>query len=560
MNRLHRFLSLLIVSALLCGQVILVSAQEQPEEKEGKPAVKKPLKEQIFVGQGYDITDQYAHRKSAREQIFNVGADDQGKPVIVAGEQTFEIEVLDDRGSKLDEFFGESLSEYQKDFSNRLDISGNYKIFSGHLKTNFSIDTKGANNKEFATVMHVVTLRSYKLPFEIDPSMIRPEAQKAIDTADPRTLFKRFGTHYIWQASVGGRVDFNFTKNKSSSEKDFNMRVEARAAVEGKIASVSVENETKYKDFEKKLDENGSYKIVTHGGSLDVGATMRQDRTALASWSNSVENNPTLCSFDNQSLRPIWELASTDERKAEIEAAFAKYLEEGGIKISAVTIEIQRADVQRVVSNWYATSTDQDLGNNRVGFYAPAASDGYYVVGHIADNNNDTRPGADLASLDSILVRELGEPGKLLAKPVRFTQIYRDAGTRAKDNWSLWQAVCPVNFVSVGFFARREYGDPNSSMPDDPFANVRCVHKSLVEPAAVPDINSFFFTGEHQRGFNLLLFHIKPEEGSDAIDGNFFYPFSPAQYGNPLPGNLQLWVLKNPNPGSAAEEPDNDDK
>jgi hypothetical protein len=556
MNRLNKFVILIIVYSLLCGQMMFVFAQEKPkEEKPAANPVSKKLKDEIWVGRGYDITDQYADVKSVRESIFNIGANDEGNPIILAGDQTFEIEVLEDRGSKLDEFFGESISDYQKDFSNRLDITGHYGIFSGHLKTNFKLDTKGGTTKEFATIMHVVTLKGYKMPFDIDPAMIRPEAQKAIDTLAPRTLFKRFGTHYIWQADVGGRVDFNFSKNKTSSEKDFNLGVEAKAAVEGKVGGISVENETKYKDFEKKVDENGSTKVVTHGGSLDVGAALkRDDRTALATWSNSVEEKPTLCRFGNQSLRPIWELASTDERKAELEEAFAKYLEEGGIKESSVTIEIQRANVIRVASNWYATSTDQDLGNNRIGIYGPKSSNGYYVVGHVADNNNDVRPGADLASLDSILVKELGEPGQLLAKPIGFTQVYNDAGTKAKEDWSIWQANCPVNFVSVGFFARKGHDGPNLTMPDDPFADVRCVHKTLAEPAAIPDVNSFFFTGEHQRGFNLLLFRIKPQEGSNAIDGNFFFPFSPDPYGSALPANLKLWVLKNPNARSKADQ------
>ena len=551
MRRLNKLIILIIVYSILCGQMMFVLAQDTPEEKkpETNSVAKKPLKEEIWVGRGYDITDQYANRKSAREPIINIGADDNGKPIILAGEQTFEIEVLEDGGTKLDDFFGENLSEFQKEFSNRLDISGSYGIFSGHLKTNFSIDTKGGNNKEYATVMHVVTLKSYKLPFDIYPSMIRPEAQQAIDNLDPKTLFKRFGTHYIYQADIGGRVDFNYTKTKTFSEKDFKLGVEAKVAVQGKVAGISVENETKYRDFEKKIEENGSYKIVTLGGSLDVGATMRQDRTALASWTKSIENgvNPTLCQFGNQSLRPIWDLASTAERKAEIQEAFAKYVEEGGIKVSAVTIEIQRASVIKVASNWYATGTDRDLGNNRIGVYSPKASDSYYVVGHVADNNNDVRPNLNLASLDSILVKELGEPGKLLAKPVGFTQVYNDAGTRGKEDWSIWQADCPVNFVAVGYFARKGHGAPNITMPDDSFADVRCVHKTLAEPAAIPTKDSFFFSGESQRGYSLLVYRIKPQEGSNAIDGNFFYPFGPENYNNPLPNNLKLWVLKNPN-------------
>src|SRR5215204_1651011 len=113
MNELNKFVILMVVYSLLCGQMMFVSAQEEPKEE--KPAAKptpKKLKGEIWVGRGYDITDQYADVKSVRELIFTIGADDEGNPVVIGGDETFEIEVLDDRGSKLDEFFGESLSDY----------------------------------------------------------------------------------------------------------------------------------------------------------------------------------------------------------------------------------------------------------------------------------------------------------------------------------------------------------------------------------------------------------------------------------------------------------------
>ena len=547
MNKLNKFVFLMIIYSLLGGQLMFVFAQDTTPET--KPAVKKPLKDEIWVGKGYDITGNYADYNSAMERIFEVAADDDGNPIIIAGTETFPIEVLaSNKGSDFNEFFGKSLSEYQTKFSNRLGIEASYGIFSGHLKTSFDIDDQSSTSKEFATIMQVVTIRAYKMPFDIEKSMISPKAQVAIDTLDPKILFQRFGTHYIWQADVGGRVDYNFTKNYNSSEKDFNLAVEARIAVEGKVASGSVENETKFKNFQKKIEENGSYKITVRGGKQDVAATMRNDRTAFGEWSNSVKEEPTLCRFNKDSLRPIWLLASTDERKQEIQEAYDEYLKAGGIQDSSGQIAIVRTDqLKRVGENWYATATDKDLGNNRIGVYSPIATpeNGYFVVGHIANNNNDPRPGW-VADIDSILVKELGEPGKLLAKPISYTQVYNDAGTRGKEDWSIWQANGPVNFVAVGFFARKGHDAPNLNFPSDLFNDIRCVHKSLVEPAAIPTKDSFFFSGESQRGYNLLVYRIKPVEGSDAIDGNFFYPFSPREYSNPLPTNLKLYVLKNP--------------
>ncbi len=421
MKRQNKLMILMIIYSLLCGQVIFVSAQE------GATTGRKPLKEEVWVGRGYDITDKYADVTSVRETIFDIGADEDGNPVIFEGTETVPIDVLPNRGTALDDFFGKSLSEYQTKFSSRLSIEGNYKIFSRHLKTSFDMDQNGTTNKEFATLMHVVTLKGYKLPFDIEKTMIKPGAQKAIDTSTPMTVFKRFGTHYIWQVDVGGRVDFNFTKNESATDKTLNLNVDAKAAVSNLVGSISVENETKFKSFEKKVEENGSYKIVTHGGSLDVGAAMRQDRTALGEWTKSVEQNPTLCRFGNQSLRPIWELASTPERKAELEKAFMQYVKAGGIVDSSGKIDVRRTtQLEMVGTNWGANNHDK-LKSNRIGVFSPIPDpeQGYYIVGQAANNSNDPKQPANI---DSILVKELSEQGNLLAKPIGFSLIYTDKG------------------------------------------------------------------------------------------------------------------------------------
>src|SRR4051812_35928849 len=93
MNKLNKCLILLIVYSLLGGQVVSVLGQDTPKEEkpEVKPTPKKKLKQDIWVGRGYDSTGLYAAKESTKESIFNIGADDDGNPFIFAGDQTFEI-------------------------------------------------------------------------------------------------------------------------------------------------------------------------------------------------------------------------------------------------------------------------------------------------------------------------------------------------------------------------------------------------------------------------------------------------------------------------------------
>jgi hypothetical protein len=546
-STLNRSMLLMLVLAMLGGPVVRASAQDE----EGAVR-RKPLKEEVWVGKGYDITDKYADVTSVRESAFDIGSDDEGDPVVFSGAETVPIEVVPNRGTALDDFFGKTVREYQTNFSARLNVEGSYGLFSGQLKTSFALDENGSTSREFATLMHVVTTKAFKLPYVIEKSMVRPECQNFIDSADPKSVFARFGTHYIWQADVGGRVDFNFTKKDTASDKTLDLRVEAKAAVNGLVNKLSVEAETNFKNFEKKIEENGSYKIVSHGGNLDVGAALRQNRTELGEWTRSIEEKPTLCRFNKQSLRPIWDLASTDARKAELQKAFAAYVKAGGIVDTEGRIDVRRTN-QLVMfgTNWHARNTEGDRvsSTSRIGVFQPIPDpeQGYYIVGQAVSNNSDpTKP----ANVDSILVKELGEAGKLLAQPLGFSLVYTDkgAGPGAKD-WSIWRANCPVKFVALGYFAKFTHNPPDAST----FRDCRCVHESLVERAAPLSRSDVVFNGEVMQGAQkILVYRIRPARGSNAVDGNFFFPDSPVAYNSPPP-NVPLYVLKNPDANAGGE-------
>ena len=73
-------------------------------------------------------------------------------------------------------------------------------------------------------------------------------------------------------------------------------------------------------------DSNRREEFASYGGiSLNKGQL--SDPNALAKWASSLEYTGTLVDFGNKATRalvPIWELANTNERRAQLEDAFKK--------------------------------------------------------------------------------------------------------------------------------------------------------------------------------------------------------------------------------------------
>ncbi len=532
----------MILFALLCVPSTLVFAQDEekpPVEKpkEEKPEPEKPKKAELdpkkFVGFGYDIMGKYADEDSRREPIFDLDEND--------------VKTITIPRSSYREFSGKSLAEYQTNFSNELKIAGSYKIFSASVSVNFAKNDASSTAKEYMTIMNTVVENRYQMPIN-EESKVSPAAQEAIDTLDATKLFTQYGTHYIWQADVGGRVDYNLTFNHSNSQKDTSVQVAAKAAINAVVGSVSIENETSFKNSIKKMEEAGTIKIEVYGGARSSGAKVRANTGAIAEWADTVAADPTLAGFTERSLKPIWDLAKTPERKQELIKAFDEWAKSKAIKEAEGKITfraVAASDLKRVAGNWYAKNS-QNGPPYRIGVYSPVADpdNGWFIVGHAADTNN--RPETD-ATVDSILVKEVGVPsGTLLREPLGYTEVYNDRSTGAKEDWSIWKAQCPVGFVTLGHFGKDKHSAPNVNIPsENPFRDVRCISEGALERAPVPTKADVIYDGNGSGGRNIMVYAVKPG-GETGVNGNFFYTIIPGDYNDPIPSNLKVYVLKDP--------------
>lgn len=125
----------------------------------------------------------------------------------------------------------------------------------------------------------------------------------------------------------------------------------------------------------------------------------------------------------------------------------------------------------------------QDRGSGGLrdlALFDPMPAPGYFIFGGYAQGAYDTAHGCVL----SIKAEQQG--GALLALPQRFERVWKDKGTGAQMDGSIWRAVPPSeDYVCLG-----QVGQTGKETPSVP--QYRCVHRCLVH--SMPPTNPLWTT------------------------------------------------------------------
>ncbi len=73
-----------------------------------------------------------------------------------------------------------------------------------------------------------------------------------------------------------------------------------------------------------------------------------------------------------------------------------------------------------------------------------------------------------------------GAAGDALRAPEKFELVWKDEGSGATYNGSMWRPIPPEGYVALGLVCNKNWGPP-------PLDDVRCVRKDLVKPATPGD-------------------------------------------------------------------------
>ncbi|MGN0066533.1 MAG: MAC/perforin domain-containing protein [Bacteroides sp.] len=319
-------------------------------------------------------------------------------------------------------FTGSTISELSNDFSTSAEFEGGACGFNAEINASFNM--KDFSNEQYEYAMTYIDVEEESITITsasdewLEEDMIVASAYRAIndDYSDCkvkledyhstdegfRNLVKKYGTHVIASATLGGRLRSSTTIDVSKVTKEYDLDAFAKMSYSGIVdASASVEDS--YKNSYEQNKSACSTTVTAWGGSRSLAtdvAFARGDEeinNAVKAWINDLNDNEPSWEYigpaDKLDLIPIWELCVDDERKK----ALQQFIEE-----------------KRYLDN----TTSYDLGVighlNDVDGIAEEMNDPDYKGTLIRDINIGEEGNKTIAKLCSEFIPELNKKGRVL--------------------------------------------------------------------------------------------------------------------------------------------------
>lgn len=273
------------------------------------------------IGYGYDIFGQFADMKSKKRYCLFQFTNYKNTPIGSYEYKVPQYVILENMSDHVVKTVdGSSIRSYSKSLSASAGLSYDGFLFGGSVEAQYGTSESGTEQKYYFTYMDANT--KWRISFDdrnIENliEILEPQAKKDIETMDPEKLFETYGTHIIIRAYLGGRADFTSESTISSkiSSEQISTAVTAKyGSISGK-ASLSTTNENTL------TNSKTTTKLRVVGGNSEFASNI-QNADQYRDWASGIEKKPVLCDFDENSLMAIWEFASTDERKKQLEDAF----------------------------------------------------------------------------------------------------------------------------------------------------------------------------------------------------------------------------------------------
>jgi len=314
---------LLSIAAIL----LIVGPSAEPQHLE-QGAACAPAPGMDILGHGYDVFGEYASQSSLKPYDLFVWRNfrEEGEPPrCYRAPEYFKVTRLGRTDKR--EFSYRSKRDYSETLAAYAKLGAKAFFFKASVESRFASSKDSSESFFYTTIMdvkqmfrlHIDTRKNGHLD-ALDPVFRR-------DLEDPKTapdeLFATYGTHYVASAIVGARADFTATTRslREHSEEEVRIKVAGQYGAFSGAAGVDIGRA-------QGTDEtNTTTELrVVGGGAHRVGEIT--NAAQYKAWTDEIETAaPVLVDFDDESLRPIWELTSDERRVKELRKAFEKLCE-----------------------------------------------------------------------------------------------------------------------------------------------------------------------------------------------------------------------------------------
>lgn len=287
------------------------------------------------LGKGYDLYGRYAYARSTKGTIFDWR---YGK-VKRAGD--FEIpecvtcSPVNSSESKY--YFGETVTELQRNFSASLSTSGKYmSAFRGTVSGNIKVSELTKSRRAYSIIFQIIGHNKYSF----DPSSatardcLSPDFLTALDHYPPDELFKVYGTHFPCEMLMGGRFEYGCSTITTAYKSSQDVQAATKASFKRRLFGGDVSASVQEIVSEAIYDANTDIFCTSVGGSPEKAAMVgledlspQNRKKRYEKWLESIPANQVFADFGSRDcLHGIWTLCTDSARRSLIKTRAEEYL------------------------------------------------------------------------------------------------------------------------------------------------------------------------------------------------------------------------------------------
>jgi MAC/Perforin domain len=342
-------------------------ADKKPASPPGKPQSKHPpIPGHEFLGAGYNAFGLYANAASGNvmANIFDFSSEgsvdqqlyDESLPQVRQNvENAFTtmpteiklfyakpptMQYLPRFEASVDFSLDGSMSSEQHSLAAHVEVEGSYGLFAAEFSARYdSSDSHLATAKFYSATARIFYYDLTMANYGADPvKFMRPTARQDLNDKSkaPEEIFENYGTHYIYALTIGSKIVFGHSVDTSKTTASYDAAAELKARYGEEGAEVGGGGGVKVTSAWEQASEGESIHVYCEGISDAQLAAIKTADTAPIAALQEGWHNPTLVDFPGTSaLRPIWELCDSEERKQELQDAFAAYAKTHGTFLGA---------------------------------------------------------------------------------------------------------------------------------------------------------------------------------------------------------------------------------
>jgi|GEM_PF-1586731 len=378
------------------------------------------------VGAGYNLYGDFASAKAILTQIFDWNKA-TSKPVSFKPEYTVPeiVDVQQQDGYLYVNTSGESISQYQQNFSGKVTISGAYNLFSGSVSNEFTSSSLRKAENEFSRIQQTITLWSLVIRPDYDGlrKLLYDHVRKTLDAAqgpaDYESIFNLYGSHFLSGIIMGGRATLSSATNKVTVNKQFSNETIAEATYQGLTGQLSADAQAKYAQSMENFEANSEMRHYVRGGNGTLASDVFSgNKEGFDKWVASVGQSPDFVDFmQTNALTGIWCLCADSAQQAKLQDYFLNVW--GPAKSKAAQIAADYIDALAVVygSN---SGVQPPAGYTKINYDLNKGARGQYIYLCYHKSVVDTiTPQANPKCIDDILF----VTGKNAPAPAGYTKI-----------------------------------------------------------------------------------------------------------------------------------------